>query len=211
MTCNKIKKLLSLDMSRPDKFWREYTFHKDSVTLSLLPERKEEIIEKSIQMAVDMYMKYVKAYAGHSPEELPAWLSLEVEHRYFYEPYEIQRYIALYLPSERTIVLQHEALKKVHTFIKQNDLCSMFSEKEMRHIALYHEIFHHIEAITPGIYTASKMIKKQFMGLFPYETGCSGASEVAAVEFSRLMSQSGCHPCVYERLLDMALSADDAN
>ncbi|MBE5980055.1 MAG: hypothetical protein E7249_13090 [Paenibacillaceae bacterium] len=211
MICNEKRKQLLEDISRPDKFWREYTFNKYVPASALAQESKEEIIEKSIETAVVMYKKYMKAYAGCSPEEWPARLSLEVEHRYFYEQYEIQRYIALYLPSEKTIVLQHKALNKVHEFIVQNDLCDMFAEEEMRQIAMYHEIFHHIETITPEIYTASRMIKKRFFWVFFYHTSCIAASEVAAVEFSRLMSQSDCHPCVYERLLDMALSDDILN
>ncbi len=206
MICNEKRKQLLEDMNRPDKFWREYTFNKDAPDSALLQESKEEIIEKSIQTAMVMYKKYMKAYAGCSPEEWPARFSLEVEHRYYYEQYEIQKYIALYLPLKKTIVLQHKALNKVQEFIVQNDLCDMFSEEEMRHIAMYHEIFHHIETITPEIYTASRMIKKRLFWVFSYNTSCIAASEVAAVEFSRLMSQSDCHPCVYERLLDMALN-----
>ncbi|WP_026892615.1 hypothetical protein [Lacrimispora aerotolerans] len=211
MTCSDIKEQLFEDINRPDKFWREYTFYKDAKASALSQESKEELIEKSIQTALDIYKKYVKDYAGCSLEEWLAQLSLQVEHRYFYEQYEIQKYIALYVPSERTIVLQHKALNKVHEFIMQNDLCSMFSMEEIRCIAIYHEIFHHIETITPGIFTASNMIKKRFFLTFSYHTCCSAASEVAAVEFSRLMSQSGCHPCVYERLFNMALSADVLN
>lgn len=207
MTSDEVRACLLRDMGRSDYYWQHYTFHKDPLSSVISPEDRGEILGESIRTAHAVFRSYEKKYAGCSAWEWPVQFALTLERRPAYEPWDTMLYIALYLPSERKIILQDEALKTVGRFISQNRLGDLFSVREMEAIALYHEIFHHIERITPGIYTTSRLLPKKRFGFIKYTAFWDVPGEAAAVEFSRLMAKSRCHPCVYEKLLLMACNA----
>ena len=210
MNCNPqpiagaLRSAVKTALNRSDAAWYRATLQKDVCGGKLSDNEERAVLAGAIDTAAATAERIKTRYGRPSPEELAAALSLNLAHSTaeLRAPY---LYMSLYEPGKRMITLNDSAISLLRQFIGTNGLSDLTPPGDIPRLALYHEIFHALEEETPGIYTRSRMLKRKALGIFPYRRGLAGASEVAAMHFSRIMAGVSYSPCIYERYLLLAL------
>lgn len=191
--------ILSLT-KRDDEFWHRYTLKKDLYYSKLQPEEKEKIITRSVETAEEVYAKVLEDIGSLDPESYVSRFGLKLE-RLEDDVILEYLYLALYSASERKITINQGALELIGNYILENNLEDIIDVQEIEKVAIMHELFHHLEEETPGIYTRSKMLKRKFLNTFGYDKGIYSSSEIGAIHFSKLSRGLGHSPCIYEILI----------
>lgn len=191
--------ILSLT-KRDDEFWHRYTLKKDLYYSKLEPEEKENIIKKSVETAEKVYAKILRDLGSLDPESYVNQFGLKLE-RVEDDVILEYLYLALYSASERKITINKGALELIGKHILENNLEDIIDVQEIEKVAIMHELFHHLEEETPGIYTRSKMLKRKFLNTFGYNKGVYSSSEIGAIHFSKISRGLNHSPCIYEILI----------
>lgn len=192
-------RILSLT-KRDDEFWHRYTLKKDLYFSKLEPEEKENIIKKSVETAEEVYAKILRDLGSLDPESYVNQFGLKLE-RVEDDVILEYLYLALYSASERKITINQGALELIGKHILENNLEDIIDVQEIEKVAIMHELFHHLEEETPGIYTRSKMLKRKFLNTFGYNKGVYSSSEIGAIHFSKISRGLNHSPCIYEILI----------
>lgn len=192
-------RILSLT-KRDDEFWHRYTLKKDLYFSKLEPEEKENIIKKSVETAEEVYAKILRDLGSLDPESYVNQFGLKLE-RVEDDVILEYLYLALYSASERKITINQGALELIGKHILENNLEDIIDVQEIEKVAIMHELFHHLEEETPGIYTRSKMLKRKFLNTFGYNKGIYSSSEIGAIHFSKISRGLNHSPCIYEILI----------
>lgn len=193
---NRIIEALSIEDTR----WYQEKLRNDIRNYKLDRHKEKEVIDRSVDVSRQMASKIQSMYNGIEPKELAKALHISIVNR----DDEINThflYLAFYDSNNRKIIINNVVLSIIQDFICIHNLNNLTSERELLDSILYHEIFHALEDVTPGIYTRSKMIKKSLMGFIKYQRSLNGASEVGAIHFSKIMSNIKYSPCVFEKYL----------
>jgi len=191
--------ILSLT-KRDDEFWHRYTLKKDLYFKKLQPDEKENIIKKSVETAEEVYAKILKDIGKLDPESYVNLFGLKLE-RVEDDVILEYLYLALYSASEKKITINQGALELINSYILENNLEDIIDVQEIEKVAIMHELFHHLEEETPGIYTRSKMLKRKFLNTFGYNKGIYSSSEIGAIHFSKISRGLRHSPCIYEILI----------
>lgn len=191
--------ILSLT-KRDDEFWHRYTLKKDLYYNKLEPEEKENIIKKSVETAEEVHAKILRDLGSLDPESYVNQFGLKLE-RVEDDVILEYLYLALYSASERKITINQGALELIGKHILENNLEDIIDVQEIEKVAIMHELFHHLEEETPGIYTRSKMLKRKFLNTFGYNKGIYSSSEIGAIQFSKISRGLNHSPCIYEILI----------
>ena len=187
-----------------DQVWYGYLLKKGLFGYTLKEDEFSVIIDGSVKAAEELSQHISTTMTVCTPFVVAdkLGLSLDFLSEEFRDPF---LYFGMFYPKEKKIILNQSVLDFLKKMILQNKLEKIISPELLVDVILYHEIFHALEEITPGIFTRSRMRKQKWLGIFSYGSGFSGASEVGAVHFSKLMSGLHYSPCIYENLLLLGL------
>jgi hypothetical protein len=183
-----------------DDKWYQEKLRNDIRNCSLSEVVEMEVIRNSIHTSNQMALRIRNTYGTVRPIELANALNISIVN--VNDEIDINfLYLALYDPNNRRIVINDAVLTMVQHFLGIYKLNELTSVEDLLNSALYHEIFHALEDATPDIYTRSKMIKRKLVGLITYQRGLDGASEIGAIHFSKVMSDLGYSPCIFEKYI----------
>ena len=201
---NFLGKIIQEAQEIKDDVWYDYLLKKGLFGYTLRGDEFSVIIDGSVKTAESLSLQISQKIPEGTPIEIAEKLGLTVEFlsEELREPF---LYFGMFYPQEKKIVLNQSVLDFLKQMIYQNGLEKRISSDLLVDVICYHEIFHALEEMTPGIFTRSTMRKKKWLGIFPYRYGFVGASEVGAVHFSKLMSGLDYSPCIYENLLLLGL------
>ena len=188
----------------PDSEWYRAMLRGDICGCPISEEEESELLNGAMQTGVEMTQMVREKYGDCLPEEVAAELNLKIVDRFedLREPF---LFLGLYEPGTRTITLNRSVLSLVEGFIASNSLNGLLSCRDITRSVLYHEIFHVLEEETPKIFTRIYTLKRKALGIFPYKRRIDSLSELGAVHFSKCMTGVDYSPCIYERLLFLAL------
>ena len=187
-----------------DRDWYRFLLKSDICGCPISEGEERELLDGAMRTAVEMNRKIRENYGGYLPQEIAGDLQLKIVNKVeeLREPF---LFLGLYEPNSRTITLNRSALALVEEFIASNNLGSLISFADITRMVLFHEIFHALEEETPDIFTRSHTLKRKALGIFPHKRRLDSLSEVGAVHFSKCMTGISYSPCIYERLLLLAL------
>lgn len=197
-----IKTILSYE----EQAWYRLLLKNDLSGCTLSGSEEYSVITDAKQTASEMGLRITAQYGRLSPQSLAGQLGLTI----MFSTGELQEpyfYLGLYEPDSRTITVNDSAVSLVRQFIASHELEEYTPPDDIVAVVLFHEIFHALEETYPGIYTRSRMLKRKVLGLWPFCRGLAGASEVAAVHFSKWMTGISYSPCIFERYLVLALDS----
>lgn len=188
----------------PDRDWYRAMLKGDICGCPISDEEASELLDGAMRTGSEMAQKVREKVGDCLPEEAAADLQLKIVER-FEELREPFLFLGLYEPENRTITLNRSAVSLVEGFIASNNLKSLLSCTDITRSVLFHEIFHALEEETLDIFTRSHTLKRKALGIFHYQRRLDSISEVGAVHFSKCMTGLHYSPCIYERLLLLAL------
>lgn len=200
---NELDHILQQALGCDDAVWYRYLLQKDLCGCALSGEESRAVVDGAVLTANDMVQRITAQYGALSPRELAGELQLNL----VYTREELQGpylYMGLYNPATRIITVNDSAVLQVAQFIGDNELDSFTRSDDIVDSIVLHEIFHALEEENSGIYTRSRMLERSVLGI-RYKRGLAGASEVAAVQFSKCMAGMAYSPCIFERYLLLAL------
>jgi len=200
---NGLERIVQQALGCDDAVWYRYLLQKDLCGCALSSDETRAVIGGAVQTANDMAKRVTAQYGALSPRELARELQLNLVYtrEELREPY---LYMGLYDPAVRTITVNDSAVLQVAQFIGDNELDSFTRSDDIVDSIVLHEIFHALEEENSGIYTRSRMLERSMLCI-RYKRGLAGASEVAAVQFSKCMAGMAYSPCIFERYLLLAL------
>jgi hypothetical protein len=202
-----IRNLIISLLDRDDEFWYMYTFKKELYFKKLQPQEIKDIIRKSMDTAEELKTKLNNMYQELNPVEYIDKFSLKLERTD--DVINEYLYIALFSSSSKKVTINEGVLKLIGNFIGKNELQDVIQIAEIEKTAIMHELFHHIEDETPGIYTRSKMIDRKLLNMFNHKISVRSSSEIGAIHFSKLMRGLNYSPCIYEVLI-LLMSGNDS-
>lgn len=196
---SEIRSIINSLMENDDEFWYEYTLKKEVYSTKLQPLEVKDIIIKSIKTAETVKIGLDNIYKNIDPSLYIDKFNLKLER--VDDVINEYLYIALYSSSSKKITINEGVLKLISKFIINNGLEDIIRIDEIEKTAVMHELFHHIEDETPGIYTRSKMLQRKMFNVFDYKRGMRSSSEIGAIHFSKLTRGLTYSPCIYEILV----------
>lgn len=187
-------------MEKEDFQWYQELIRQDFSACELTAEEEEKVIKGAILAAEKMKCFVCETFSFDDSRDLAAKLDLTVLEQKS-ASHEFFSYFGLYLPKERKIILNLEAIQRTQDFIQKDVPEPRALSSILLEIVCYHEIFHALEERFPSIYTRSQMIHRKRLGMFPYRRGLDSASEIGAVHFSKQMLSLSYSPCIYGEYL----------
>lgn len=189
---------------RPDDSWYLELMRREAKVKHYSDEQCQVMIDGCKQEAVRVLTSLITRYGRHSAREYARLLGLSVVHSI--EPVMPGfLYLGLYEPNIRTVTINRNAVKLVKNYIVAEELSDLTPARRLEELVLYHEIFHAIEEMTPGIYTRRPLIEvKRWQGLFTKHLCLDSAGEIGAIHFSRCACQLAFSPCIYSEYLAAA-------
>ena len=193
-------------VNKPDDSWYLELLRRDPKVKNYRDDQCQEIIDGCKREAVRVLSSLVTWYGRHPAREYARILGLSVVHSI--EPVMPEfLYLGLYEPDIRTVTISRSALKLVRNYIASHQLSDLTPARKLEELVLYHEIFHAIEEMTPGIYTRSPLAEiKHLRGLVSRQVCLDSAGEIGAIHFSRCACRLAFSPCIYSEYLTAGYS-----
>lgn len=188
-------------VNRPDDSWYLELLRQDPKVKNYSDDQCQVIIDGCKREAVRVLSSLVARYGRQPGREYARLLGLSVVHSI--EPVMPGfLYLGLYEPDIRTVTISRKALKLVRNYITSHELSDLTPARKLEELVLYHEIFHAIEEMTPGIYTRRPLVEiKHLKGLVSKQVCLDSAGEIGAIHFSRCACQLAFSPCIYSEYL----------
>ena len=181
---------------------------KDPLYKKMSEETKKEIVSNSFKCASVEFKKLHDKFGDISLVDYAKRFDLKVieDNEALQNMY---MYVSLYIAQNSTIKISNYSIDKIKECIESEDLSSIINKSSLRDIALSHELFHHIEEKSREIYTKEKTFENLIFGKIKIKTCPIAASEIAAVEFSRLLSKIEYSPLIYEIILVYSVTTEN--
>ncbi len=171
---------------------------KDISSHRLSKEIKKEIIEKSILVAEEYYKKLVKEYGMCNITKYVYRLGVPID--YVREkPTKYYSYIGLFKEKTKTITVNLETILQIKHITSQFGLDDIVDINMIKDVVIAHELFHYFELMNPSIYTNQKIIDAKIFGIIKTKSKLLVAGEVAAIHFSKLITNLKHTPLVYNK------------
>lgn len=185
---NKSDKEIYLDM-----------MNKDISSHKLSNEIKLDIIEKSINEAQNFYDDLIKEYG--LKDVLSYIIDLNIPLYYVKEKGDkYYSYVGLFKEKTKTIIVNLETINYIKKVGKLLELSELVDLKIIRKVVISHELFHYFELKNPNAYTNKKIIDTKVFGLFKTKSNLMIAGEIAAVHFSKILTNLKHTPLVYNMI-----------
>ena len=188
----------------PDRTWYRAMLKGDPCGCPTSDEEETDLLDGAMRTGSEMAQKIREKVGGCKPEEIAGDLRLTIVEE-FEELRDPFLFLGLYEPTRRTITLNRSVLSFLEGFVAANNLQELIVCADITRSVLFHEIFHALEEETPEIFTRNHTVRRTALGLFSYKRRLDSISEVGAVHFSKCMTGIHYSPCIYERLLLLAL------
>jgi len=201
MTCDttfykKIEKCLSKD----ENVWGSYLLSKGTLYRKMTDLQKRQVIRDSLNCARQQWDKWQICRENLDVEEFLIAEAVQIEENDDPLPGFYLNF-AEYRKNPPRIRLSNRAIQQTEKVIQDERLGLLLEEVDLRRLILAHELFHHLEAVEPDIYTNHAQIDIKRFGKFRNGVRVRTAGEIAAVHFSKLVSGVSYCPAVMEFLL----------
>lgn len=210
MTCNNknnIDFLLQKLMQKSEKDWGYYLISRDNLFKKISEKEKQIILDSSLECAESEYFKFIEKFGELTPLQYADKLLLKVQENDD-KIEEMFMYFSLYNEDPPTITISKTVVELINQVIEEEELKDLLMDINLKELAIAHEIFHHIESITPDIYTRQKNVSIFKFKNIKYEACAACASEIAAVHFSKMLTNLSYSPSVLGILLSYSYSKD---
>ena len=198
-----IDELLDGAKSLENVSWLRYLVSKDPLYAKFSKEFVETMIVGTCQAASAMQEKLSELYGKRKAVEYAQLLNVDIvevtdkiEFDYIYMSTYTQE------PAQITV---YSSAAQIVAQVMEDSICDQgISATQFREVAIAHELFHHMELNMPGIYTQQKLFSYKALGILPRQVSPVSASEVAAVQFSQLLTGIEYNPMIYELIIQFA-------
>lgn len=204
---NSIKPLLRKLMQKNERDWGFYLILRDNLFKKMSEKGKQDILNNSLKCAENEYYNFIEKFGQLIPSQYAEKLLLKVQDNND-KIEEMFMYFSLYNSEPPTITISETAMLLIKQVIEEEELKDILMDVNLKELAIAHEIFHHIESITPNIYTRHKNVSIFKFKSIKYEACAACASEIAAVHFSKMLTGLSYSPSVLGILLAYSYSKD---
>lgn len=166
----------------------------------LTKEKKDEIIKKSMETAVQCYNEVVSKFGElNNPAEYAIRLHIPIN--YVNEkPNKYYSYVGIFTEKNQTITLNSETIAFIKQLINQFGIADLVDPNQIKSTVTAHELFHYFEFIHPELYTNQKILDAKILGIFKTKSSLLAAGEVAAMHFAKLLTKLHYTPLVYNKI-----------
>ena len=116
-------------------------------------------------------------------------------------PGTMQIVCSLYEASRKNITVHSNILKTVRLALLPTDPAGPFDEASLTNMAIAHELFHHLEEITPTIFTRTFRITLWQLGPMKNTSGIPALSEIGAFAFAKSLCRLPFYPALINLIL----------
>lgn len=191
----KIDKLLE----RTDVQWYREMIRKSPFTKRIDLKKEDEMIVNAIKQAETFKERLLEQF-GLKDKPMSYMISLDIPLDYVKEEasYGVQ-YLGYYSLKNKNITVNFTAVNLIIRNINKYKLDNV-SQDKLRDTVIMHEMFHHLEELYPESYSNQKHLDTKIWGLFKSKINLSFVSEIAAVHFSKLMTDLEHSPLIYNEI-----------
>lgn len=180
--------------------WLQYLINKDPIRSKFDDTFIKALLENSCQAALNMQQHLLRTYGQQTATAYAQLLGIELVEIADTTEFDFV-YISTYTQPPPQITVYESALQIVSKTMQNSKYAQEINAIQFRELAIAHEIFHHLELHTPGIYTQQKILKYKALGIFSQEVSPISSSEVAAVHFSQILTGIQHFPLIYELII----------
>lgn len=116
-------------------------------------------------------------------------------------PGKMQLVCSLYEASRKDITVHSNILQTVSLALPSTNPDGPFGEVSLTNMAIAHELFHHLEEITPTIFTRTFRITLWQLGPLKNTSGIPALSEIGAFSFAKSLCQLPFYPALINLIL----------
>ena len=198
-----IDELLDCAGQLEDMNWLYYIVSRDPIAAKFSSEFISTMVANARAAALDMHRQMVRMYGKRTAAEYAQLLNIDVVEVCDKTEFDYI-YMSTYTQDPPQITVYNSAAQIVDKVMQGSSYSGEINAAQFREVAIAHEIFHHLELSTAGIYTQQKIFSYKALGIFPRQVSPLSVSEVAAVYFSKLLTDSGYAPLVYELIVQFS-------
>lgn len=183
-----------------DDAWGRYILKKDPLYGRIPPDARPGIIVGALACARERYEDLVRRYGRQPAAGYAARLGVTVATEALGADYDYV-FISCYTAKPPTIKLSATALDLLGALVAREGLTGLLPREGLADLATAHELFHHLEETTPGVYTRRKLVEYRLLRFIRHRFCPVSAGEIAAVRFSGLVAGLDYSPALYAVLL----------
>lgn len=199
MTCS-LEELVAAAQAFPDHAYANLQLKSDP----LFGQVPEDDIEVLAAAALDCGAKTATAirqeHGEIPPRQIAEALGVKV-HMAEMPPGTMQIVCSLYEASRKAITVHSNILKTVRLALLPTDPAGPFDEASLTNMAIAHELFHHLEEITPTIFTRTFRITLWQLGPMKNTSGIPALSEIGAFAFAKSLCRLPFYPALINLIL----------
>ncbi len=186
-------------VNKSDIKWYREMIRNSPFSRKINQEKENELIDKSMKQAEAFKSLLIETY-GIKDQPMSYMISLDVPLDYVKEEasYGVQ-YLGYYSLKSKKITINFSAINLILKNIRRFKLDQVNQEK-LKDTILMHELFHHLEEMYPESYTKQKHLDTKIFGLFNSKVTLSLVGEIAAVHFSKIMTDLPHSPLLYNEI-----------
>ena len=180
-----------------DMYWYKEIAKNDSYAKTLTQEQLEDVINKSIQSAEDVYNKLINKSGILEPFDYMRENNINITYSHV-DGFRL--YIAMYNDRNREVDINLTAINKIKDAIVRAHCDGILDPNKVLEVALMHELYHYFEFRDETIYTYRKIVPKRFL-FKKYLDRSIFLSEVGALHFSKIAAKIDYSPKLFEKIL----------
>lgn len=171
---------------------------------SKLPlEKKLEVISKTLQVTEDFKKELIKKYGKKLPTVYADLLNVSVN--YISEPDSYTyNYIGQFSERNKAISINMYVYNQILDYCKDTGLDKLVDVNLLPQVVTAHELFHFLQLSHPNTYLDEKNFETKIFGLFKVKTKLVVLEEIAAVNFSKIMTDLPYNPLVFNKIYSYA-------
>lgn len=186
-------------LEKNDREWYRGLFNKDE-RKKLSEEEMDDIIDRSIQSAEDVYEQFTNELQLLGIEGLIEKYGSSISYNDLNKSNTV---IAMYDNKENLLIIFNHSIAELNNQIQKLKLSEQIPKDVLKKLILSHELYHIIEMNEENIYTYSEIYNYTFLG-FSRKKRLAVASEIGAFHFSKLVNEIDFSPCVISALYSVS-------
>ena len=195
-----------------DECWGLYLLSRDMLCDRIPPDRKPEMIKKSISCGDEYARRTLMETGRHTADNIQKFYRIKVNFINKSQTNKQMVFANFTSPNEITIMKQPlEKYEKFLSSLSNSDAATLPTVTEVRDLLFGHELYHYMEErYQDEIYTRTEKIRLWKLLCFKNESPIRALGEIAAMAFARTLTQISYFPALLDVLLPFCYNTNYA-
>lgn len=185
--------------NKPDKDFFLTLLNSDGNARKLPLDKKLEILEHTYQVSKDFYNELVNNFGNLKASEYATTIGVPVLYVNEEDSYNYN-YIGLYSEKSKNISVNLYVVNRIQKAIKEYGLDEVIDSDIITQVVIGHELFHYMQELHPDTYIEKKQFDTKVFGIFKVKTQYLILEEIAAIYFSKLITNLPYNPLIYNKI-----------